>query len=84
MTENREVILADFQVHIIFHISCLCAHKMRFSVRLEWNDKQYFVSVLLLFQACTGIEDVAEAIYHLDETNWDLLVSFHFSFIVLI
>lgn len=33
-------------------------------------------------QACTGIEDVGEAIYHLEETNWDLLVSitsnFHF------
>lgn len=25
-------------------------------------------------KACTGIEDVAEAIFHLDETNWDLLV----------
>ncbi|KAJ8978930.1 hypothetical protein NQ317_002991 [Molorchus minor] len=29
--------------------------------------------ILADFQACTGIEDVAEAIYHLDETNWDLL-----------
>ncbi|XP_057654050.1 FAS-associated factor 1 [Diorhabda carinulata] len=29
--------------------------------------------VLADFQACTGIEDVAEAIYHLDEANWDLL-----------
>uniref|UniRef100_A0AAR5PU01 UBX domain-containing protein n=1 Tax=Dendroctonus ponderosae TaxID=77166 RepID=A0AAR5PU01_DENPD len=36
MSENREVILADFQ-------------------------------------ACTGVDDVAEAIYHLEETNWDLL-----------
>ncbi|CAG9857934.1 unnamed protein product [Phyllotreta striolata] len=29
--------------------------------------------ILADFQACTGIEDVAEAIYHLDEANWDLL-----------
>ncbi|CAG2066664.1 unnamed protein product [Timema podura] len=29
--------------------------------------------VLADFQACTGIEDVAEAIFHLDECNWDLL-----------
>ncbi|CAH0551359.1 unnamed protein product [Brassicogethes aeneus] len=29
--------------------------------------------ILADFQACTGIEDVAEAIFHLDETNWDLL-----------
>lgn len=32
-----------------------------------------FISVIYL-QACTGIDDVGEAIYHLDETNWDLLV----------
>nr|CAD7580332.1 unnamed protein product [Timema californicum] len=25
-------------------------------------------------EACTGIEDVAEAIFHLDECDWDLLV----------
>ncbi|KAJ8876265.1 hypothetical protein PR048_024175 [Dryococelus australis] len=30
-------------------------------------------AILADFQACTGIEDVAEAIYHLEETNWDLL-----------
>lgn len=36
----------------------------------------------MLLQACTGIEDVAEAIYHLDETNWDLLVSFFCCFLV--
>ncbi|KAJ9584098.1 hypothetical protein L9F63_021570 [Diploptera punctata] len=29
--------------------------------------------VLADFQACTGIEDVGEAIYHLEESNWDLL-----------
>ncbi|XP_019876721.1 FAS-associated factor 1 [Aethina tumida] len=29
--------------------------------------------ILADFQACTGIEDVGEAIYHLEETNWDLL-----------
>nr|CAD7399187.1 unnamed protein product [Timema cristinae] len=29
--------------------------------------------VLADFQACTGIEDVAEAIFHLDECDWDLL-----------
>nr|CAH7758970.1 unnamed protein product [Callosobruchus chinensis] len=29
--------------------------------------------ILADFQACTGIDDVTEAIYHLDETNWDLL-----------
>ncbi|XP_050305515.1 FAS-associated factor 1 [Anthonomus grandis grandis] len=29
--------------------------------------------ILADFQACTGLEDVAEAIYHLEETNWDLL-----------
>ncbi|XP_066262554.1 FAS-associated factor 1 [Euwallacea similis] len=29
--------------------------------------------ILADFQACTGVEDVAEAIYHLEETNWDLL-----------
>ncbi|CAH1169526.1 unnamed protein product [Phaedon cochleariae] len=29
--------------------------------------------ILADFQACTGIEDLAEAIFHLDETNWDLL-----------
>lgn len=29
--------------------------------------------VLADFQACTGIDDVAEAILHLEETNWDLL-----------
>ncbi|XP_046388442.1 FAS-associated factor 1 [Ischnura elegans] len=29
--------------------------------------------ILANFQACTGIEDVAEALYHLEETNWDLL-----------
>ncbi|KAF2904052.1 hypothetical protein ILUMI_02149 [Ignelater luminosus] len=29
--------------------------------------------ILADFQACTGIDDVAEAIYHLDETDWDLL-----------
>ncbi|GLH13726.1 hypothetical protein R5R35_009544 [Gryllus longicercus] len=29
--------------------------------------------VLADFQACTGIEDVGEAILHLEETNWDLL-----------
>lgn len=29
--------------------------------------------ILADFQACTGIEDVAEAIYVLDETNWDLV-----------
>ncbi|KAG8230575.1 hypothetical protein J437_LFUL004488 [Ladona fulva] len=29
--------------------------------------------ILADFQACTGIEDVAEALYHLEETNWDLL-----------
>jgi hypothetical protein len=32
----------------------------------------YFVSQ----QACTGIEDVGEAIFHLEESNWDLLVSY--------
>lgn len=29
--------------------------------------------ILADFQACTGVEDVAEAIFHLEETNWDLL-----------
>nr|WMZ41597.1 FADD protein [Altica viridicyanea] len=29
--------------------------------------------ILADFQACTGIEDLEEAIYHLEETNWDLL-----------
>ncbi|KAF5300903.1 hypothetical protein FQR65_LT09066 [Abscondita terminalis] len=29
--------------------------------------------ILADFQACTGIDDVAEAIYYLDETDWDLL-----------
>ncbi|CAG9765820.1 unnamed protein product [Ceutorhynchus assimilis] len=29
--------------------------------------------ILADFQACTGVEDVAEAIMHLEETNWDLL-----------
>ncbi|XP_072942828.1 FAS-associated factor 1 isoform X2 [Epargyreus clarus] len=29
--------------------------------------------VLANFQSITNIEDVAEAIYHLEETNWDLL-----------
>ncbi|PNF19491.1 FAS-associated factor 1 [Cryptotermes secundus] len=31
--------------------------------------------VLADFQACTGIEDVGEAIFHLEETNWDLLAA---------
>ncbi|KAG5894965.1 hypothetical protein JTB14_023313 [Gonioctena quinquepunctata] len=29
--------------------------------------------ILADFQACTGIEDLAEAMFHLNETNWDLL-----------
>ncbi|KAL1513565.1 hypothetical protein ABEB36_002962 [Hypothenemus hampei] len=29
--------------------------------------------ILADFQACTGVEDVGEAILHLEETNWDLL-----------
>lgn len=29
--------------------------------------------ILADFQACTGLEDVEEAIFHLEETNWDLL-----------
>ncbi|KAF5282552.1 hypothetical protein FQA39_LY04959 [Lamprigera yunnana] len=29
--------------------------------------------ILADFQACTGIDDVAEAIYYLEETDWDLL-----------
>ena len=34
---------------------------------------------VFLFQACTGIEDVGEAIFILEENNWDLVVSvFHF------
>ncbi|PSN41351.1 FAS-associated factor 1 [Blattella germanica] len=31
--------------------------------------------ILADFQACTGIEDVGEAIFHLEETNWDLLAA---------
>ncbi|XP_046751610.1 FAS-associated factor 1 isoform X1 [Diprion similis] len=31
--------------------------------------------ILADFQACTGIDDVGEAILHLDETNWDLLAA---------
>ncbi|KDR09433.1 FAS-associated factor 1 [Zootermopsis nevadensis] len=31
--------------------------------------------ILADFQACTGIEDVGEAIYHLEESNWDLLAA---------
>lgn len=34
-----------------------------------------FIEISFIFQACTGIEDVAQAIYHLEETNWDLVVS---------
>nr|WEV88804.1 CASPAR [Ochlerotatus fluviatilis] len=33
--------------------------------------------ILANFQSITGIEDVAEAIYHLDECNWDLLTAVH-------
>ncbi|XP_058460483.1 FAS-associated factor 1 isoform X1 [Malaya genurostris] len=33
--------------------------------------------ILANFQSITAIEDVAEAIYHLDESNWDLLVAIH-------
>lgn len=29
--------------------------------------------ILADFQACTGIDDVAQAIYYLDESNWDLV-----------
>ncbi|KAL3288468.1 hypothetical protein HHI36_002913 [Cryptolaemus montrouzieri] len=31
--------------------------------------------ILADFQACTGIEDVALAIFHLEETNWDLMAA---------
>lgn len=31
--------------------------------------------ILADFQACTGIEDVGEAIFHLEESNWDLLAA---------
>lgn len=33
--------------------------------------------ILANFQSITAIEDVAEAIYHLDECNWDLLSAIH-------
>ncbi|XP_055535376.1 FAS-associated factor 1 isoform X2 [Wyeomyia smithii] len=33
--------------------------------------------ILANFQSITAIEDVVEAIYHLDESNWDLLVAVH-------
>lgn len=33
--------------------------------------------ILANFQSITAIEDVAEAIYHLDECNWDLLSAVH-------
>lgn len=33
------------------------------------------VNSVLSFQGITAIENVAEAILHLDEANWDLLVS---------
>lgn len=29
--------------------------------------------ILANFQACTGVEDLALAIFHLDESNWDLM-----------
>lgn len=32
----------------------------------------------LLFQACTGIENIDEAITLLEQNNWDLLVRFFF------
>ncbi|XP_058830467.1 FAS-associated factor 1 isoform X2 [Topomyia yanbarensis] len=33
--------------------------------------------ILANFQSITAIEDVAEAIFHLDESNWDLLAAIH-------
>ncbi|XP_012278050.1 FAS-associated factor 1 [Orussus abietinus] len=33
--------------------------------------------ILADFQACTGIDDVGEAILHLEGTNWDLLAAIH-------
>lgn len=44
------------------------------------NDKQDFPfdnvkKLFFIFQSITGIEDLAEAIYYLEESKWDLIVS---------
>lgn len=33
-------------------------------------------NICLSFQACTGIDNIAEAITLLEQNNWDLVVSF--------
>ena len=59
---DREEILADFQV--------LASMLVLFFFMVFYLSVGYCV-----LQACTGIEDVGEAFMHLEETNWNLMVS---------
>nr|CAD7268698.1 unnamed protein product [Timema shepardi] len=63
--------LANKQEKRHYHVTSIVR-----SARLEISSKlAYSVSALTsTTDACTGIEDVAEAIFHLDECDWDLLV----------
>lgn len=85
MSESHEDILANFQVnynfvvlmlhsnmnHLIFLRLCCRAMTDKFSFSLFVTKRNV---VFVFLQSITGI-DLPEAILHLEETNWDLLVS---------